>query len=91
MDKKISEDQAEIKKISKNRNEFLGRLTNEIYDEFIDMKNSLENITIKVKYLKDFESKYNKTISDKITILIKELKFLRSAYVRDDWRNDLIN
>ena len=91
MDKKISEDQSKMKNISKMINEFTGNLTNEIYDDFNDIKYTLVNLTIKIRYLKDFETVYNKSISDKIEILVKELEMLNSTYLRDDWRFDLIN
>ena len=45
---------------------------------------SLENITTKIEYLKAFETEYNKSISEKILLLIEDLKMLDSDYLRDN-------
>ena len=85
MDKIKREEQAmmlEMKNITKIRRKFTSRLTKEINKEFKNINFSLENITTKIKYLKEFETEYNKSIPEKI-LLIKNLKMLDSDYLRD--------
>ena len=87
MDKKKREEQVmklEVKNITKMRRKFTSRLTKEINNEFNNINFSLENITTKLKYLKEFETEYNKSITEKILLLIKNLKMLDSDYLRDN-------
>ena len=87
MDKIIREERAmklEMKNITKMRRKITSRLTKEINNEFNNINFSLENITTKIKYLKAFETEYNKSISEKILLLIKNLKMLDSDYLRDN-------
>ena len=82
MDKLKREEQAmksEMKNISKMR-----RLSKEINNEFNNINFSLENITTKIEYLKAIETEYNKSISEKILLLIEDLKMLDSDYLRDN-------
>ena len=74
----------EMKNITKMRRKFTSRLTKEINNEFNNIIFSLENITTKIIYLKEFETEYNKSISEKILLLIKNLKMLNSDYLRDN-------
>ena len=86
MDQMIREERAMILKmenITKIRRKITSRLTKEINNEFNKINFSLENINTKIKYLKEFETKYNKSISEKISLLIKNLKMLDSDYLRD--------
>ena len=66
-----------------DRNRSTIRLTKEIYNEFNNINFSLENLTSKLECLKMIERKYNESISDEILLLIKDLKILRSDYLRD--------
>ena len=66
-----------------DRNRSTRRLTKEIYNEFNNINFSLENLTSKLECLKMIERKYNESISDEILLLIKDLKILRSDYLRD--------
>ena len=66
-----------------DRNLSTRRLTKEIYNEFNNINFSLENLTSKLECLKMIERKYNESISDEILLLIKDLKMLRSDYLRD--------
>ena len=66
-----------------DRNRSTRRLTKEIYNEFNNINFSLENLTSKLECLKMIERKYNESISDEILLLIKDLKMLRSDYLRD--------
>ena len=66
-----------------DRNRSTIRLTKEIYNEFNNINFSLENLTSKLECLKIIERKYNESISDEILLLIKDLKILRSDYLRD--------
>ena len=66
-----------------DRNRSTRRLTKEIYNEFNKIIFSLENLTSKLECLKMIERKYNESISDEILLLIKDLKMLRSDYLRD--------
>ena len=43
----------------------------------------LDNISLKMYYLKEIETLYNKSISEKILLLIKNLKMIDSDYLRD--------
>ena len=73
MDKIKREEQAmklEMKNISKMKRKFTRRLSKEINNEFNNINFSLENITTKIEYLKAFETEYNKSISEKILLLI---------------------
>ena len=72
-----------LKIISKMRRKFTIRLTKEINNEFNKINFSLENLTSKLEYLKMIETKYNKSISEEILSLIKDLKMLHSDYLRD--------
>ena len=74
----------EMKNITKIKRKFTSRLTIEIDNEFNNLNFSLENITRKITYLKEFETEYNKSISEKILLLIKKLKMLDSDYLRDN-------
>ena len=73
-----------LRNISKMRRKFTRRLTKEINNEFNNINFSLENITTKIEYLKVFETEYNKSISEKILLLIEDLKMLGSDYLRDN-------
>ena len=87
MDKIKREEQAmklEMKNISKMKRKFTRRLSKEINNEFNNINFSLENITTKIEYLKAFETEYNKSISEKILLLIEDLKMLDSDYLRDN-------
>ena len=87
MDKIKREEQAmklEMKNISKMKRKFTRRLSKEINNEFNNINFSLENITTKIEYLKAFETEYNKSISEKIILLIEDLKMLDSDYLRDN-------
>ena len=66
-----------------DRNRSTRRLTKEIYNEFNNIKFSLDNLTSKLECLKMIERKYNESISDEILLLIKDLKMLHSDYLRD--------
>ena len=66
-----------------DRNRSTRRLTKEIYNEFNNINFSLENLTSILECLKMIERKYNESISDEILLLIKDLKMLRSDYLRD--------
>ena len=66
-----------------DRNRSTRRLTKEIYNEFNNINFSLENLTSKLECLKMIERKCNESISDEILLLIKDLKMLRSDYLRD--------
>ena len=66
------------------------RLTHEIFNMFNEINFLLENLTSKLECLKEVEKKYNESISDKILLLIKNLKMnlfliqmLDSDYLRD--------
>ena len=86
MDKITREERAkklEMNNITKKRRKITKRLTKEINDEFNIINFSLDNIIKKTKYLKEFETKYNKSIPEKIILLIKNLKMLDSDYLRD--------
>ena len=86
MDKIIREERAkklEMNNITKKRRKITKRLTKEINDEFNIINFSLDNIIKKTKYLTEFETKYNKSIPEKIILLIKNLKMLDSDYLRD--------
>ena len=87
MDKIKREEQAmklEMKNISKMKRKFTRRLSKEINNEFNNINFSLENIITKIEYLKAFETEYNKSISEKILLLIEDLKMLDSDYLRDN-------
>ena len=86
MDQMIREERAmklKMENITKIRKKITSRLTKEINNEFNKINFSLENVNTKIKYLKEFETKYNKSISEKILLLIKNLKMLDSDYLRD--------
>ena len=86
MDKIIREERAmklEMKNITKMRRKITSRLTKEINNELNNINFSLGNITTKLTYLKEFETVYSKSISEKILLLIKNLKMLDSDYLRD--------
>ena len=74
----------EMKNISKMKRKYTRRLSKEINNEFNNINFSLENITTKIEYLKAFETEYNKSISEKILLLIENLKMLDSDYLRDN-------
>ena len=75
---------SEMKIISKMRRKITRRLSKEINNEFNNINFSLENITSKIEHLKSFEREYNKSISEKILLLIEDLKILDSDYLRDN-------
>ena len=80
MEKKISEEEITTRIL---KEEISTRILEEIHNEFNDINFSLEKISKKLTHLKEFETKYNKSIPKIITLLIKKLKEVDASYLRD--------
>ena len=96
MDKKKSEEQSfeeikreelvvmdEMKNIKNIKRKFTNRLTKQINNEIKNITFSLDNISRKIEYLKEVETLYNKSISEKLILLSNTIKMIDSDYLRD--------
>ena len=79
----IDEIESEEKVIDKMKRKCTIRLTKKINNDLNKINFILDNISLKMYYLKEIETLYNKSISEKILLLIKNLKMIDSDYLRD--------
>ena len=81
---KIISEEEEKERISKMRRKVSTRILEEIHNEFNVIIFSLKKISKKLGHLKEFETKYNKSVPKIISLIIKNLKKADSFYLRDD-------
>ena len=82
-EKAMDEIKSEEKVIDKMKRKCTIRLTKKINNDLNKINFILDNISLKMYYLKEIETLYNKSISEKILLLIKNLKMIDSDYLRD--------
>ena len=77
----IREEQLQTKNIKSIKRKFTNRLTKEINIEINNITFSIDNISRKLSYLKEFEASLNNSIFEKILFLSKTLKMINYGYL----------